>query len=147
MSDLKSFFTAEDSNMIVKAIQKAEMATSGEIRVHVAKRAGKNPLVSAKKVFDKLGMDRTELKNGVLFVLAVEERVFTIIGDSGINKNVPDGFWNKVRDVVIDNFKKNMFAKGLAEGIELAGEQLATYFPRSADDVNELSDAISYEGE
>jgi uncharacterized membrane protein len=41
-------------------------------------------------------------------------------------------------------FRKELFAEGLAEGIRLAGEQLANFFPCQKGDINELPDAISY---
>ena len=45
---------------------------------------------------------------------------------------------------MIENFKKGNYSKGLSEGIIMAGEQLKTYFPYQSDDVNELSDEISF---
>jgi uncharacterized membrane protein len=144
MNELKEFFTKEDEAMILSAIGKAESTTSGEIRVRVEKIAGDDPMGMARKAFDELGMRKTELRNGVLFVLAIDDRKFVILGDDAINEKVPDDFWDSVRNVVIENFKNNQFAKGLAEGIEMAGKQLATFFPCQKDDVNELSDAISF---
>lgn len=145
MSELKSFFTESDETAIVGAIQKAESRTSGEIRVHITKTSGDSPMDTACKAFEKLGMRETELHNGVLFVLSIEDRVFTILGDDGINEKVPDDFWETTRDIVIKNFKKGEYAEGLSKGIVRAGEQLAEYFPHQDDDVNELPDAISYD--
>lgn len=148
MSDLKSFFTEADEASIVASIQKAESKTSGEIRVHITKSSGDSPMETACKAFEKLGMRETELHNGVLFFLSIDDRVFTILGDDGINENVPDNFWETTRDTVLECFKQGEFAEGLSKGILKAGEQLAEYFPHQEDDVNELPDAISYdEGE
>jgi len=144
MADLKSFFSIEDEQLILSAVQEAESCTSGEIRVRIEKKAGDEPLMVARKAFEILGMRDTELHNGVLFVLALEDRQFVILGDDGIDQKVPDGFWDKVRDVVIGEFRKGQFAQGLAEGIKLAGEQLAEYFPHQRGDINELPDSISY---
>ena len=43
------------------------------------------------------------------------------------------------------NFKESKFTEGLSEGIIHAGKQLKTHFPYSKDDVNELSDEISFD--
>jgi len=147
MRSLKSFFSPSDEKAILEAIREAESRTSGEIRVRVERKAGKDPMAVAHQAFDALGMRNIELRHGVLFLVATEDRSFVILGDAGIHAKVPRGFWNKVRDVVIKHFRKKAFAKGLVEGIKLAGEQLATFFPHQAADVNELPDAISYADE
>ncbi len=144
METLRSFFTEDDERLILSAIQNAESRTSGEIRVRIEKKAGKNAIAVARKAFEALGMRDTELHNGVLFVLALKDRKFVILGDDGIDEKVPSGFWDKVKDVVLEHFRKDLFAKGLAEGIKLAGEQLSTFFPYQKGDIDELPDAISY---
>ena len=144
MGSLKDFFSEEDKKRILSAIGEAESRTSGELRVHIEKKGGKKPMKTARKAFKKLGMRNTELHNGVLFFLAVEDHKFVILGDDGINQKVPDGFWDEVRDVVQQHFQNEQFAKGLAQGIKRAGEQLAAFFPLQRDDINELPDAISF---
>ncbi len=144
MENKKKFFTDDDEKRILSAIKEAESRSSGEIRVRIERDGGKDPMAAARKAFEKLGMRKTELHNGVLFVLITEDRTFVILGDDGINKKVPDDFWNKVKDLVLDSFRKGLFAEGLAEGIKQAGEQLANFYPCQKTDKNELPDAISY---
>jgi uncharacterized membrane protein len=138
-------FSETEQKRVVEAIRTAEMATSGEVRVHIEKLCAENDVLErAKQVFAQLGMHRTELKNGVLFYLAVENRKFAVLGDQGINEQVPDNFWNDVRDIMRAHFVKNEFSEGLSKGIEQAGQQLKTFFPRQDNDINELSDDISF---
>ena len=89
-------------------------------------------------------MNKTELRNGVLFYLAVKSRKFAILGDSGINAKVPEDFWDKIKEDMAAHFKKGEFTEGLVKGIEEAGKSLKAYFPYKSDDVNELSDDISF---
>ncbi len=147
MENPKKFFTEDDEKRILSAIKKAESCTSGEIRVRLERKGGKDPMAVARKAFEAIGMRKTELHNGVLFVLITEEKTFVILGDDEINKKVPSDFWNKVKDVVLEHFRKGLFAEGLSEGIKLAGEQLAIFFPYQKADTNELPDAISYADE
>jgi len=141
----KPLLSASEQEQIVEAIRAAEMATSGEVRVHIEQFCPETDVLErTKEVFEQLGMHRTDLKNGVLFYLAVTDRKFAVIGDRGINERVPDGFWNDVRDLMRACFVKQAYSDGLSKGIELAGQQLKTYFPRQNDDVNELPDDISF---
>lgn len=139
----KRFFTQGEKEQIVAAIAAAERLTSGEIRVHVESGTGKDPVKRAQEVFSLLGMDRTELHNGVLIYLAIKDRKFAIIGDRGIDQVVPGDFWEDTKSKMQQLFKTGKFAAGVCLGISLAGEHLARHFPYQAGDVNELSNDIS----
>jgi uncharacterized membrane protein len=138
------FFSKEEEALIVESIRKAELATSGEIRVHVEVGAEAPAISVAKRVFFQLGMDKTSDRNGVLILLEVDRREFAIIGDEGIDKVVPADFWDSTRDIMQRYFREGEFAKGIELAIGEVGTQLKTYFPYQSDDVNELPDEISY---
>jgi uncharacterized membrane protein len=138
------FFSPEEQQHIRLAIQNAELDTSGEIRVHIENVCSGEVLDRAAHLFKQLGMNKTQLRNGVLIYLAVKTRKFAIIGDSGINKVVPPDFWDDIKRKMADHFKSNSFEKGLYEAIKAVGEHLKTYFPYQNDDVNELPDDISF---
>lgn len=141
---IKNFFSDKEQEEIITAIQEAELFTSGEIRVHLENTCPGNPEVQAKKVFNKLNMSQTEQRNGVLFYLAVKSRKFAVIGDEGIHQVVGKDFWEDTRNAMLEQFYSNKFKDGLIKGIELAGEKLRKHFPYQKDDVNELSDEISF---
>jgi uncharacterized membrane protein len=138
------FFTPEQKIEISSAIKIAEMNTSGEIRVHLEGDLSGDVLDRTAYVFKSIGMQKTKLRNGVLFYLAVNSKKFAVIGDAGINSKVAPDFWDKIKDNMLVNFQAGEFAKGLSEGILMAGEQLKIHFPYLSGDVNELSDDISY---
>jgi len=139
-----TFFDEEQKRQIVSAIEAAEKNTSGEIRLHVEMRCHGDIMKRAAIVFEKLKMHRTELRNGVLFYMAVADRQFAIIGDKGINDKVPGDFWNDIEKHMAGLFAKGLFTEGVTDGIRMAGEQLKLHFPYQSDDVNELSDEISF---
>lgn len=139
-----TFFTKEQKKQITDAIKDAELNTSGEIRLHVEKRCKVDALDRAAYIFDKLKMHKTEKRNGVLFYLAIDNRKFAILGDAGINAVTPENFWDEIKDTVLGYFKEGKYADGLAKGIRMAGEALKEHFPYQTDDVNELSDDISF---
>jgi uncharacterized membrane protein len=140
----KEFIGRENEKLIAKAISRAEHQTSGEIRVHIESRCREEVLDRGAWLFKKLKMNETKDRNGVLIYLSVNDRKFAILGDIGINEVVPEGFWNEIKEMMIVHFRKGEFIEGLIYGIEKAGQQLKQYFPWQTDDVNELSDEISY---
>lgn len=139
----RPFFTDKEKELIVAAIEEAEKRTSGEIRVHVEPGSGKDPIDRAKEVFEKLGMTKTELRNGVLIYLATKEHRFAIIGDQGIDRVVPADFWENTKERMSGLFKEGRFVDGICYGVKSTGEHLAVHFPYQSDDVNELSNEIS----
>lgn len=139
------FLTPEQQEQVKQAIREAELNTSGEIRVHIDKKCkGESVLERAAQIFDLLGMQKTELRNGVLIYVAVDDRQLAILGDVGINQVVPDDFWESTRDIMLEYFKKGDYTQGLVKGIIHAGEQLKKHFPYQTDDVNELPDEITF---
>jgi len=140
----KSFFSDEERKALVAAIADAENLTSGEVRVHIEPTTkGKPVLDRAVEVFEKLGMQQTAARNGVLIYVAHEDHQLAILGDSGINQVVPDNFWESIKDAMLDNFKKGEFFQGLLYAIKSSGDQLKHFFPIQTDDKNELSNEIS----
>src|ERR1700747_872720 len=111
MSSAARFFTDEQKASIKKAIQNAELNTSGEIRVHVDERCKGDVVPAAQKVFAHLKMNHTKERNGVLFYLAVRDKKFAIIGDQGIHQKVPEGFWDRIRDKMQEKFVQQKFTE------------------------------------
>lgn len=143
MSNVEDFLTQAEEQEIVEAIRVAEKETSGEIRVHIEKTTSLNPFDRAKEIFHELRMDETELKNGVLIYIAVDDKKFAICGDKGINDIVENDFWDCTKEIMLSHFKNNNFKQGLIDGILRAGEKLKTHFPWTEGDTNELSNEIS----
>ena len=138
----KEFLTAIDQKRIVDAITAAELQTSGEIRVHVQPKSPGEIRAVAERTFERLGMTKTALRNGVLLFIACEEQRFVILGDKGIDEKVPAGFWDEIAAKLTIRFKNAEFTEGIVEAIIAAGEHLKAFFPRAKDDVNELSNEI-----
>ena len=81
---------------------------------------------------------QTEARNGVLVFMGIRSRRFAILGDTGINEKVSEGFWDEVVHLMIEHFREDEFAEGLVQGILKIGEKLKDFIPYQRDDVNEL---------
>lgn len=142
---LDKFISILDQGRVVAAIGEAEMMTSGEIRVHLTPHCGDDVMHDAINAFNRLGMFKTRHRNGVLIFVAFESRKFAILGDSGINEVVPINYWDEEKDILLNYFKQGDPATGLCAVIARVGEKLKGHFPIEDDNVNELSNEISYE--
>ncbi len=138
------FLSKTDEQRVMAAIREAETNTSGEIRVHLQPRCKGTTMDSAKQRFGRLGMTRTDARNGVLFFVAYKDRQLAVLGDVGIDEATPADFWNSIVATVTDHFREERIVDGLCEGILMAGKALQAFFPYRSNDVNELKDEISY---
>jgi len=143
MSKIEDFLSVEEEQSIISAIEVAEKNTSGEIRVHIEKVTEKDPFDRALEVFHLLEMEKTNLRNGVLFYVAVESKKFAIIGDEGIHNKVGENFWDAEKELMFSYFKKDEFSIGLQLAILEVGNKLKEFFPYKSNDTNELSNEIS----
>jgi uncharacterized membrane protein len=139
-----ALFTEEEQEMVTAAIADAEKLTSGEIRIAIEKHCPDDAFARATTYFSKLNMEKTVHRNGVLIYLAHEDHKFAIIGDTGIDKVVPDDFWETTQVAMKAHFASGNFVNGIIAGVSLAGEKLAMFFPYDNGDVNELPNDIIY---
>lgn len=141
-SDL--YLSEEQEQHIIEAIAEAELQTSGEIRIHIEANCPRDPLERSARIFHELGMDQTELQNGVLIYIASEDHKVAVYAGRGIHKQVEDGFWNDVLHLILEHFKSDNFEQGIANAVRKVGDKLRELYPYREDDTNELSDEISY---
>lgn len=133
-----------DQRRIIDAIRAAERVTSGEIKVHVEGRClGGDPLKRAQELFTRLGLQRTRERNGVLIYVAVRDRRFSLLGDTGINEEVGSQFWKEAADRMTIAFRRGAFGDGICGAIQSISQRLQKRFPRAADDKNQIDNEIS----
>ena len=142
-SSVEEFLTPQEEQEIVGAIREAELATSGEIRVHIERHKEIPALERAQEIFHLLKMDNTKEENGVLIYIAVDDQELAICGDRGIHKKVPSNFWDSTKNKMIAQFKEGHFKEGIIEGVYCAGNKLGEFFPWKHDDENELPNEIT----
>lgn len=131
---------------IVEAIARAEDRTSGEIRVHVSKRwIEKDPYHRAQKLFIRLGMNRTTLRNAVLLYVNLRRRKFAIYGDEGIHQNVGQRYWEKIARDLSQDLRGTHHENAIAMAVTKIGDALAENFPIDSEhpNRNELSNDVT----
>ncbi|MEG1635191.1 MAG: TPM domain-containing protein [Rikenellaceae bacterium] len=138
------FINKEEEKRLIAAIKSAELGSSAEIKVHIDKYCKGNPLDEAVRWFLKLKMEQTKDRNGVLIYVAYKDKKVAIIGDKGINALIGETFWDSTYHLMREQFKKGNICEGLCDAIGNVSKKLKQFFPYATDDVNELSDDISY---
>lgn len=141
---IEEWLTPEELARVRDAVRNAEKRTSGEIRVHLDVAIMEEVLDHAAFVFEDLGMANTKDRNGVMIYVSVPGRKVAVIGDVAIHAKLGDDYWHGVLDLILGHFKHDRFCEGLCAGVERLGEQLSEHFPHQRNDVNELSDDVSF---
>jgi uncharacterized membrane protein len=142
----KDFFTAEEKQQLVDAIQKAEQRTSGEVRLFIESKCRfMDPMDRAKEIFLQLGMDKTQLRNATLIYLAVDDHQVAVLGDEGIHQKVGAQYWKNEVEKMLQQFRAEKLVDGICLAISDLGEALYHHFPYNKDtDKNELPDEIIF---
>jgi uncharacterized membrane protein len=139
----REFLSNLEHDRIVQAIRNAESKTSGEIRVLIQRgKLNSDPFVAAQKKFHRLGMHKTRERNAVLIFVAPRVHKFAVIGDKAIHEKCGDQFWQRVVEKMRTHFQNEKFSDALVEAVEEISEALASDFPRTREDTNELPDDV-----
>ena len=142
----KVFFTDEQQGRVVNAIQQAEQQTSGEVRVFVESKCSYvDALDRAKEIFFNLQMNKTALRNAVLFYIAVDDRQTAVFADEGIHQKTGQDYWQKTMEEMLNYFGGHHVVDGLVHSIHHVSSALQHHFPYDkTTDKNELPDDIVF---
>lgn len=140
------FFSEEEKQQLMAAIQTAERRTSGEIRLFIESNCRYvNAIDRAAEIFLQLEMDKTEDRNATLIYVAVKDHQAAVLGDVGIHEKVGQKYWEDEVNRMMVHFKHHHLAQGIMQCIADIGEALHQHFPYDHDtDKNELPDEIIF---
>lgn len=93
-------------------------------------------------IFKAAAERRTSGRTGILIYLSVAERRAEIVADEAILKITDEHTWGEAMTALITEVREGRPVDGIVAAIERVGAVLAEHFPRSADDLNEIPDAL-----
>ena len=142
----QQYFTAEQQQQMVEAINEAEKNTSGEVRVFVEGKCKYMDAVDrAREIFVSLKMDKTKDRNAVLLYIAVKDKQMAVFADEGIYQRLGMEYWNNEVNKIIAEFRKDNHTQGICTVVKDIGEALKAEFPYDkVGDKNELPDEIIF---
>lgn len=85
---------------------------------------------------------RTVGRTGILIYLSLAERRAEIVADEAITAVTTPETWGAAMAALLTEVKSGRPAEGIAAATALIGDVLATHFPKSADDLNEIPDKL-----
>jgi uncharacterized membrane protein len=139
----REFLSKLEHDRIVQTIREAESKTSGEIRVFIQRgKLKSDPLAAAQKKFRQLRMHKARESNAVLIFVVPRAHKFAVIGDKAIHEKCGDEFWQRVVTRMRTHFQNENFSDALVEAIKEIGSVLASHFPKTLGNANELPDDV-----
>jgi putative membrane protein len=114
------------------------------VRVGLLPRATRRAIAhrAAMEQFMLRGVGRTRGRTGVLVFVSLAERYARIVADEAIASRVAQSQWQDAIDALVDHMRSGRVADGFIEAIERSGTVLATHFPPTANNPNELPDRV-----
>lgn len=97
---------------------------------------------NALKQFLARNVHLTTERTGVLIFVSLAEHYAEIVADSGINQHMPQHEWDAILRDLLAHARDGKLSDGFVAAIGAVGEHLATHFPVSTGDVNELDDHL-----
>jgi len=139
----KEFLSKLEHDRIVQALRVAESKTSAQIRVYIQRgKLNGDPLIAARKKFQRLGMHKTSERNGVLIFVRPRARKFAVVGDQAIHERCGDAYWRQIVDRMREHFRNERFSDALVDAIRDIENLLATHFPKKSGSANAQSGEI-----
>ena len=131
---------------IEAAIGASEATHSGEIRFAIENSLpaslvwrGMSGRERAIEMFSNLHVWDTADNSGVLIYLLLADHDIEIVADRGIAARVDAAAWEKVAQTMEAAFRQGDFERGALAGIEQVGALLASHFPPSGHNPDELA--------
>ncbi len=132
---------------IERAVRDSELRHDGELRFTVEGGLdirplwhGQTPRQRGEELFASLRVWDTEHNSGVLIYLQMVDRRIEIIADRGIARKVAQATWDEICRKMESAFAAGRFRESSLEAIAAVTVLLATHFPPSGKNPDELPD-------
>ncbi|MCL4424921.1 MAG: TPM domain-containing protein, partial [Firmicutes bacterium] len=119
INDFAGLLSTQERAQMENLVRQVEAKTSAELAVAIVKTTQPlDPKMYAVKLLEKWGVGKKGKDNGVLFLLALDERRIEVEVGYGLEGILPDGKVGEILDRhVIPYFKSQQYGRGLYEGL------------------------------
>jgi len=119
-----------DAKRVRDAILAVEATTTAPLRVTLAPYFWGDAYSVARRAFQRMRLDRTPDRNGVLFFIVPSRRRFAVFADAQAHEKAGQEVWDRVARIMGDALRAGDPTEGVITGIEEAGRHLAKHFPK-----------------
>lgn len=114
-------------------------STSNEIAIVIIRTVGDDETIEsyAVKLFEEWKIGKQDIDNGILFLVAVEDRVARIEVGYGLEGALPDAVAARIlRNEVLPRFKQNDFEGGIRAGVSSIEDAVRGEYAGTPDEAN-----------
>lgn len=113
------------------------------LRLSIApERRQKQVEIMARALFQKGGLAHTQAKIGILIYFSWLERSVYILPDRGAEQALPPELWQEIQAQLNRIYQHKAPEQAILTQLATLAPLFALYLPKSADDINELPDAM-----
>ena len=120
VNDYTGTLSANDQNALENKLRAYAQETSSQIAVVIVPSTGEYEISQYTFALgDKWGIGRKQLNNGVLMLVAKNDRKIFIAVGQGLEAVLPDAFLSQtIRNGITPYFKQNQYAAGINSGLD-----------------------------
>lgn len=120
VNDYTNRLTANEKQQLETKLVAYSQETSSQIAVVLVATTGEYDIAQyAFELGDKWGIGRKQLNNGVLMLIAVNDRKIFIATGQGLEGVLPDAFLSQtIRNKITPQFKQGNYARGISNGLD-----------------------------
>ncbi len=119
VSDFAGVISAQDKDLITGLAQGLEEKTTDQMAVVTVKSTQPETIEGyAVELFKRWGIGHKGKDNGILLLVAVQDRKVRIETGYGLEGTLPDVIGNKIiRDMMVPSFKSGQYSAGIKNGV------------------------------
>lgn len=128
VNDFAGLLTEGEIQAMTEVIQRLEREAGAEIAVVTMPRVdGNTPKEYAVDLFEAWGIGKAGQDNGLLILLALEERQIQVEVGYGLEPILPDGMVGRILDDhVVPHLRAGRWGQGLLAGVEAYAQRIST---------------------
>lgn len=144
VNDFAGLLSSQARGQLEGYLSQLETDTGAQVAVVTVKSLeGSTVEDYASRLFERWGIGKKGQDNGVLFLVALEERKLRIEVGYGLESVLTDSRCGRIRDNdVVPFFKKNDYEKGITAGVNAIGTYVRGGTPPQPLEENPVSDAL-----